>query len=214
VPPDEPVRHEPDPPILRVGLTGGIACGKSTVSRMLAARGAAVIDADEIAHRALEPGSPAHDRVVERFGREILDPTGRIDRAALAARVFGDAGERQALNAIVHPEVRAEAFRLFAEAARSGRRVAVLDAALLVESGFHERLDLLIVVRCSPESQIARLVDRGLTEPEAHARIAAQAPLERKLAVADIVIDTDDTLEDTRRHVDRIWLQLHKQSER
>jgi dephospho-CoA kinase len=196
------------PPILRVGLTGGIASGKSTVSRMLGALGAEIIDADAIAHQALEPGSPAHDRVVARFGRDVLDDHGRIDRKILGARVFADADARRALEAIVHPEVLRQASRRFDDAARSGRRIAVFDAALLVESGFHERLDRLIVVRCSAASQIARLLERGLSEDEARARIAAQAPLERKLTHADVVIDTDGKLDDTRRQVESAWRDL------
>jgi dephospho-CoA kinase len=195
-------------PTLRVGLTGGIASGKSTVSRMLASLGAEIVDADAIAHRAIDPGTPAHAAIVARFGRGVVADDGTIDRRKLGALVFADEAERHALDAIVHPAVRAEAQRRFEDAAARGCPVAVLDAALLVESGFHRELDFLVVVRCAPGTQLARLVERGLGEDEARARIAAQAPLEAKLAHADAVIDTDGTLDDTRRQVEALWEKL------
>lgn len=197
-------------PILRAGLTGGIASGKSTVSGFFAELGAFVLDADELARQAMSPGGAVHESVLRRFGDGMAGPEGSIDRPRLAARVFGDPAELAALNEIVHPAVRAEAARRFELCAETGRhRVGVLDAALLVETGYHSELDRLIVLRCSPETQRARLRARPRLAPgEAAARLAAQAPLERKLAVADYVIDTDAALEETRRQTELVWAAL------
>ena len=197
-------------PILRAGLTGGIASGKSTVAGFLAGLGACVLDADELARQAMSPGGPVHDSVLRRFGNGMAGPEGSIDRPRLAARVFGDPAELAALNEIVHPAVRAEAARRFEQCAETGRfRVGVLDAALLVETGYYSDLDRLIVLRCSPETQRTRLRARPELAPgEAAARLAAQAPLEHKLAVADYVIDTDLALEETRRQTERVWAAL------
>jgi len=197
-------------PILRAGLTGGIASGKSTVAGFLAELGAFVLDADELARQAMSPGGSAYETVVRRFGPGIVGADGAIERPRLAARVFSDPAELAALNAIVHPAVRAEASRRFARCAAAGRfRVGVLDAALLVETGFYRELDRLIVLRCSPETQQARLRDRReLPAQEAALRLAAQAPLEQKLAAADYVIDTDVPLDETRRQTERVWAAL------
>jgi len=197
-------------PILRAGLTGGIAAGKSTVAGILAGLGAFVLDADDLARRAMAPGGAVHAIVVQRFGQGIAGPDGAIDRPRLAARVFANSEELAALNAIVHPAVRQEAAREFARCAEQTRfRVAVLDAALLVETGYHRELDRLIVVRCSRETQRSRLEQRGgLSAGEAAERLAAQAPLERKLALADYVIDTDTAIEETRRQTERVWSAL------
>jgi len=194
-------------PILRAGLTGGIGAGKSTVAGMLAGLGAFVLDADDLARRAMDPGGAVHESVLRRFGQAIAGPGGAIDRPRLAARVFADPAELAALNAIVHPAVRKEADREFARCAEQDRfRVAVFDAALLVETGYYREFDRLIVVRCSLEIQRLRLEERGeLAAGEAAARLAAQAPLEHKLAVADYVIDTDVALEETRRQTARVW---------
>jgi dephospho-CoA kinase len=197
-------------PILRVGLTGGIASGKTTVARILAEHGAFVIEADDVAHELLEPGTPVYASVLKRFGREILDASGCVVRSRLAARVFGSAEARKALNEIVHPAVRAEATRRIEAYAPGGRSpIAVLDAALLVETGAYRDYHKLIVCRCSHEAQIRRLIVRdGLTTDEVHARLAAQAPLEHKLRVADYVIDTEGTLRETRRQTDRVYSSL------
>jgi dephospho-CoA kinase len=181
---------------LRVGLTGGIASGKSTVGQALAGRGALVLDGDRLAHEVIAPGGPAHAAVVQRFGT--------ADRARLGTRVFADPAERQALEAIVHPAVLAELARRIAGYAGPAR-IAVFEAALIVEAGAHERFDRLIVVHCSAATQLRRLVERGLSPAEAQARIDAQAPAERKLAVADFVIDTEDSLGQTQRQVDEVW---------
>lgn len=197
-------------PILRVGLTGGIASGKTTVGRILAGLGAFVLDADAIAHEQLRAGTPARERIVERFGAEILDPDGSVSRARLGAVVFGDAAARADLEAILHPAVRDEIDRRIAEYLRHGRSpVAVVDAALLVETGRHRDYERLIVVRCSRGMQVHRLLARDrLSLAQAHARIEAQAPLEVKLAVADYVIDGEGTLRQTREQAERVWAAL------
>jgi dephospho-CoA kinase len=202
------------PRILRAGLTGGIASGKSTVAGFLRELGAIVVDADALVHELTAPGGAAHDEVVARFGRDIVGPDGRIDRATLGARVFADSGARRALEAIVHPHVRAEAARRFDAAARSGSAVVgVFDAALLVETGFHRDLDRLIVVRCAENTQIRRLAERGMSEADARARINAQAPLTGKLEVADYVIDTDVGLDETRRQTGVVYRSLVEEQE-
>lgn len=196
---------------LRVGLTGGLASGKSTVAAVLRELGAFHVDADAIAREAIEPGGGAHEAVVTRFGRGILAPGGGIDRKALAALVFGDPAALADLNAIVHPRVREEMERRIDAHARgeSPAAVAIVDAALLVEAGFHAALDAVVVAACPPEVQVARAVARGgMTEGEARARIAAQAPLAAKLAAADYVIDTGGTVEDTRRRTEDVWRAL------
>lgn len=197
-------------PILRVGLTGGIASGKTTVAHILAELGAFVLDADRLSHHVMEPHGSAFDRVVSRFGEEILDSRGRIDRTRLAGRVFHDSEQRRALNEIVHPEVLAELERRITEYAPEGRApLAVFDAALLVETGAFRRFHRLIVTRCSRESQLRRLLVRdGLAMDEASARIDSQAPLEAKLAVADYVIDTESTLKETRAQTEHAHASL------
>jgi len=197
------------PRILRVGLTGGIAAGKSTVAGFLRELGAVVIDADAVAHEVTAPGGAAHRAVVERFGPDVVAGDGRLDRTRLGALVFADPDARRALEAIVHPHVRAEAARRFDAAAREGARVGVLDAALLVETGYWRELDRLVVVRCSIETQVRRLAERsGLDAAAARARIAAQAPLAAKLAVADWVVDTDVALDETRRRTAAVYRAL------
>jgi dephospho-CoA kinase len=197
-------------PILRVGLTGGIATGKSTVARFLSELGVFVLDADHLAHMAIAPGGAAYDEVVAHFGERIQDGDGRIDRLRLADLVFEDAESREALNRMVHPKVRAEADRRIKEySARALMPLAVVDAALLVETGGFRDFDRLIVVHCRRETQVERLVERdGMTPEQAEARIGAQAPATDKLAVADYVIDTDDSLEEVRRDTENILAQL------
>jgi dephospho-CoA kinase len=203
-------------PLLRAGLTGGIASGKTTVSRILAELGALVLDADEFARASMEPGGSAYARVVERFGTTILDEGGRIVRPRLARFVFSDEEARKALNAIVHPEVMAEADRRIVEyAPHGGSPIAIFDAALLVESGLYREFHRLIVVRCSRDTQIRRLLARdGFTTAEAEARIDAQASLEEKLAVAHYVIDTEGTLRETRKQTEGVYAALLSDFER
>jgi dephospho-CoA kinase len=194
--------------MLLVGLTGGIGTGKSTVARMLEKRGAVVFDADVLARQAVAPGTPGFDKVVERFGPNVLAPGGGLDREALASIVFSDPAARRDLEGIVHPEVR----RMFAEGCeeyRDSDRVVVLSAPLLVETGMHTAFDLLIVVSAPVATQIERLMrDRGMAERDVQARIAAQLPLEAKAEVADVLVDNEGTLEDLEGRVERVWRDL------
>ena len=194
--------------MLLVGLTGGIGSGKSTVARMLEARGAVVFDADALARQAVEPGTPGQDAVVERFGANVLAPGGDLDREALASIVFADPAARRDLEAIVHPEVR----RLFAEGSEAYRDddvVVVFSAPLLVETGMHTAFEVLVVVSTPEETQIERLLrDRAMREDAIRSRIAAQAPLEDKAAVADVIVDNEGTLEELEAQVDRLWNDL------
>jgi len=197
--------------MLRVGLTGGLASGKSTVAALFRNLGAFHLDADRIAHELLAPGGGAEAEVVARFGRGIVGSGEAIDRKALAAIVFADPKSLADLNALVHPKVREEIARRVASEASSpaAAPVALVDAALLVESGMHRDLDALVVVTCRDTTQIARAVARGgLTEEEARARVDAQAPLADKLAAADYVIDNEGSLEDTKRQVRDVWEAL------
>lgn len=194
--------------MLRVGLTGGLASGKSTVAAFFRELGAFHVDADRIAHALMAPGAPAFDAVVTRFGRGIVAEDGTIDRKTLAAIVFADPAALAALNGIVHPLVREEIARRIRDHAAGPRPapVALVDAALLVESGIHGDLDDLILVACRPETQIARAIARGgMTEAEARARIEAQAPLEAKRAAAGYVVDTETSLEETERQTRAVW---------
>ena len=194
--------------MLLVGLTGGIGSGKSTVATMLEDRGAVVFDADVLAREAVAPGTRGHDAVVERFGANVLAPGGELDREALAAIVFSDPAARRDLEAIVHPEVR----RLFAEGCdryRDTDAVVVFSAPLLVETGMHTAFERLVVVASAVETQVERLLrDRGMSEEQARARIDAQAPLEEKAAVADVIVDNEGTLEDLEGQVERLWDDL------
>jgi dephospho-CoA kinase len=203
-------------PILRVGLTGGIASGKTTVAGFMAEMGAFVVDADRIAHEVIAPGGSAYHEVVHRFGDDILAPDGIIDRAELGRRVFSDASERESLEAIVHPKVLAEVDRRLDRYRASGHSpIAVVDAALLVESGAYRRFDRLVVVRCSRDAQVQRLRARsGMNAAEALARIESQWSLEQKLAVADYIIDTDATLRETRHGTEQVYSRLLQDFER
>jgi dephospho-CoA kinase len=191
--------------VLRIGLTGGIGSGKSTVSRLLAERGAVVIDSDVIAREVVEPGSPGLAAVVEAFGTAVLAADGSLDRPALATLVFGDPEARRRLDAIVHPLVRARAAEL--AAATPPDAVVVHDVPLLVETGQADSYDLVLVVEADPETRVARLVGRGLGEPDARARIAAQASDDQRRAVADVVLDNRGTPEDLAAQVDRFWAE-------
>ena len=195
-------------PILRVGLTGGIASGKTTVAHTLAELGAFVVDADQLAHAMMQPGGQTYDPVVQRFGRQILDDDGRIVRSRLARQIFEDEEARRDLNSIVHPRLRAATERRIAE--YEGRAmVAVFDAALLVETGHYRDFQRLVVVRCRRETQIRRLLARdGLSTTEAEARIDSQAPMREKVAVADYVIDTEGTLRETRKQIEGVYAAL------
>jgi len=195
--------------MLVVGLTGGIATGKSTVAAMFAARGAAVVDADRIAHALQEPGQPCYHRIVEAFGAAVLDAQGRIDRRRLGARVFDDPDARKHLEAILHPAIREACQREIRAAEASGHRVCVVSAALILETGRQGRYDALVVVTAPQAAQMDRLVRiRGLTEKEARQRLASQWPTAAKAALADFVIDNSGDLAATEDQVDRIYAAL------
>jgi len=195
--------------VLRVGLTGGIACGKSRVRRHLAAAGFGTLDLDKVAHEVIAPGGPAYDDVVATFGRGILAADGTVDRKALGARVFADAAARAELNALVHPRVRDEEARRAAAHAAAGGRVFVTDAALLVEAGLHLRFDRLVVVDCEGGEQLRRLVERdGIEETAARARIAAQMPAAEKRRFAHIVFDASGSLDATDASAVRLAAEL------
>jgi len=197
--------------MLRLGLTGGIASGKSAVATMLRELGFSVLDADSLAHKLIEPGQPAYEEVLREFGIAIADGQGRVDRAKLGALVFADRARLDRLNAIVHPRVAQAVSRRFEEWQREGTRdAAVVEAALLVEAGMHRQLDGLVVTWCRPEQQVERLAARGLSEDEARRRIAAQMPVEEKLRYATEKIDCSGTLEQTRKQVEALAARLHR----
>jgi len=197
--------------MLRVGLTGGIGCGKSVVAAMLREQGFLVLDADTLAHQLVEPGQPAYDDVLREFGKGVCDASGKIDRAKLAAIVFAEPAKLARLNQIVHPRVAEAQERQFTEWQRTHPRgVAVVEAALLVEAGAHNRLDRLVVVWCRPEQQIDRLRERGMSAEEAQRRIASQMPLEEKRRLAEFQIDCSGTIEDTRQQVERLAAHLRQ----
>ncbi|HVR71306.1 MAG TPA: dephospho-CoA kinase, partial [Vicinamibacteria bacterium] len=190
--------------MLKVGLTGGIACGKTHVARRLASRALHVLDLDTVAHELTAPGGAAYEDVVRAFGAGILGAAGAIDRQALAARVFADPEALGRLNALVHPRVREEETRRARALAGTGA-VLVTDAALLVESGLHLRFDRLVVVDCRPEQQVRRLAARdGMTEETARARLAAQMPVAEKRRFAHLLIDASASVEETDRATDAV----------
>ena len=190
--------------MLNVGLTGGIAAGKSAVAALLVEHGAVLIDADAIARAVVEPGTPGLAEVVAAFGPGMLGPDGALDRPGLGALVFADSAARERLNAIIHPRVRAEAARL--RAAAPADAVVVQDIPLLVETGQGGDFDLVIVVAAPLAERLRRMVrDRGMDEADARARIAAQATDAQRAAVADVVVDNSGSLEQLRQQVNEIW---------
>jgi dephospho-CoA kinase len=191
--------------MLRLGLTGGIASGKSAVSAMLREMGFAVLDADALGHKLIEPGQAAYAEVIQEFGPSITDSSGSIDRSKLGAVVFADRAKLDRLNTIVHPRVAEVILSQFEVWRRSGVRDAVfVEAALIIESGIHKKLDGLVVVWCTPEQQVERLIARGLSEAEARRRISAQLPVEEKLRLATEKIDCSGSLEETRRQIEAL----------
>jgi len=190
-----------------IGLTGGIASGKSTVARRLAELGAVVVDADSLARAAVAPGTPALAHIEEIFGAEVIAADGSLDRARLGAVVFGNPAALSVLNNIVHPAVRA----LSAEAIDSAERadphsVVVYDVPLLVEASVGHPFDLIVVVHADAETRVRRMVElRGMPEEDARSRIGSQASDADRLAVADVVIDATTSLDDTLAQVDRLW---------
>jgi dephospho-CoA kinase len=193
--------------VILVGLTGGIGSGKSTVSALLAERGAVVIDADAITRQVQQPGSPVLDELAERFGREIIAPDGSLDRPALAGIAFGDPEALKDLNAIVHPAVRDEMNRRVSEQAGTDR-VVILDIPLLAENP-RTGLQGIIVVDVPVDLQVERLVEyRGFDEDDARARIGRQATREQRAAIADLVIDNSGDIDALKDQVDRAWQWL------
>ncbi|HEV8625468.1 MAG TPA: dephospho-CoA kinase [Acidimicrobiia bacterium] len=191
--------------MLRVGLSGGIGSGKSTVARALARRGAIVIDADAIAREVVEPGEPGLAAVVDRFGPEVLDSEGRLDRPRLAALVFDDAGARADLNAIVHPRVAAETARRIAAAPSDA--VVVIDVPLLVEAA-RSGYDAVVIVEAPEAVRLERLVGRGMAPDDARRRMSAQASDADRRKVADVILDNAGSEEDLERQIDALWAQL------
>lgn len=190
--------------MLRVGLTGGIGAGKSEVARRLAGHGAVVIDADRLAREVVAPGTDGLAEVVARFGRGVLAADGSLDRAALAAVVFGDEPARRTLEAIIHPRVRARSAELAAAAPADA--IVVNDVPLLVEAGLAATYHLVLVVAAAETTRVARLVaDRGMSEAEAWARIRAQADEAARVAAADVLLRNEGTLDDLRAAVDAVW---------
>lgn len=192
---------------MNIGLTGGIATGKSTVSQMLVERGAALIDADVIAREIMEPGHPVLAEVVERFGRDILLPDGRLDRKKLGAIVFSDSGQRKLLESITHPAIRAEMKGRMANIeAAEPRRLVVADIPLLFESGLEGMYEQIMVVYVPRPIQLERLMLRDrLTLEQAEARLQAQMDIEEKRERADVLIDNSRGKEETERQVDAFW---------
>jgi len=194
--------------VLLVGLTGGIGAGKSTVARLLAERGAVVIDADSIVRELQRPGTDVFRAIVERFGPDVVKADGSLDRERLADIVFRADESRSALNAIVHPAVYTVMSERIAEL-KDGDRVVVLDIPLLAEAGGGEGMDAVVVVEAGEDARVARVQEeRGLDPEDVRARMAAQASSEQREALADVVIRNDGPVEDLRAQVDALWEQL------
>ncbi len=199
--------------MLRVGLTGGIATGKTTVVAMLRELGCHVLEADKIAHQMIVPGGPAYEEVVREFGSGILTPEGLVDRQKLGAIVFADPQRLARLNAIVHPPVLEEQMHQLAAIEKAdAHAIAVVEAALLIEAGFDKKLEFVVVTWCTPEQQLERLTHpgtgRGLSIEQARQRIEAQMPVDEKRQRADAVIDCSGTLEHTRAQVIALFARL------
>ncbi len=202
-----------------VGITGGIACGKTTVSELLTEKGAIPINADEIGHQLLKADSPVIDELTEAFGQDILDASGDVSRKKLGAIVFKDKAARERLNSILHPLIiqrsRGQARQLVAA---DPMCIVLLDAPLLIEAGAYETVDLIVVVTASPETQLRRTLERSvaqgrpLTETEVQARIDAQMPVSEKVKYADVVIENEGTLEELHRQVDALWERLQRRT--
>jgi dephospho-CoA kinase len=196
--------------ILKVGLTGGIASGKSTIVRMLAALGAITVDADAIVARLYRPGQAGYEAIVRTYGREILLADGEIDRKKLAGIAFSSSQEAQKLNALIHPLVITEQARLFHEAEERGEdAIFIVEATLLIESGGRQRFDRIVVVDVDPQTQMARAISRGVAEDEAKRRIANQLSREERLRHADYVIDNNGDEGAALAEAARVYESLH-----
>jgi dephospho-CoA kinase len=199
---------------LLVALTGNIASGKSTVARLFSERGATIIDADVLSRRAVEPGTPAFDRIVERWGSDVVAPDGLLDRAALRHLVFPDHDELEELNRIVHPEVNRLRDRLVADAVGRGEKIVVCDVPLLFEKKMAEEFSRIVLVDAPRPLRLERLMrDRALDETEALDMIAAQMPAELKRARADYVVDNTGTLTDLEAKVAHVWMELEREAD-
>lgn len=199
--------------MLTVGLTGGIASGKTTVARILEERGCTIIEADLLAHEYLKAENPVATEVIAEFGRGITDPSGKIDRRKLGEIVFGDAEKLKRLDAIIHPHVLREITnRLKKLAEPGGPAIAVVVAALHIESGYYKNFNRLAVAWCTREQQIERAMGRGLTREQAEKRIASQMPLDEKREFADDLIDCSQTLDETRRQTEEALARWKKLS--
>lgn len=198
--------------MLKVGLTGGIATGKSFVISVLKELGCEVLDADQIAREVVEPGLPAFDEIVAFFGQEVVGKDGSLDRGKLGEIIFADASKRAKLNSIVHPRVfQAQALWMAEVERRNPDAITVIDAALMIETGSYRRFDKLVVVYCESEIQLERLMARNkLTREQAMARVSSQMPSFEKLKYADFSINTSSGFEDTRRQVETLYDQLLK----
>lgn len=198
--------------MLRVGLTGGIASGKSTVAEMLRERDVPVLEADPLGHELLEPGQAAYDEVVREFGKEVLDPNGKVNRSKLGGIVFADAQKRARLNQILHPRILDVVRKWFAALdGPDAPEFAVVEAALIIEAGYNKELDKVIVCWCRPEQQLERLEERGLSVEDARRRIAAQMPMDEKRRLASEQIDCSGTIAETQRQLAGVLERL-KQS--
>lgn len=198
--------------ILRVGLTGGIASGKSTVASMFAELGAITIDADKVVAHLYQPGNAGHRALVATYGQSILTADGQIDRVKLSATAFSSADEAKKLNSLIHPIVMAEEARMAEELAASrGDAIVIVEATLLLEAGGKGRYDRIIVVDVPPELQLVRAVGRGMIEDEAARRMAHQMPRDERLAAADYVIVNSGDREETRRAVGEIYEALREE---
>lgn len=193
-----------------IGLTGGIASGKSVVARRLADHGAIIVDADQVARDVVEPGTPALAAIADQFGAGVIRADGSLDRAALGSIIFSDPAQRVVLNGITHPAVLTASHALFAAAAEADPdAVVVYDVPLLAEGTRADEFDLVVVVHASEESRIARMVElRGLTREEAVRRISSQASDAERLAIADVVIDSDGNLDETLAQADQLWARV------
>jgi dephospho-CoA kinase len=200
--------------MLKVGLTGNIAAGKSTVAEVWRSMGATVVDADELARRAVEPGTPAHDAIAREWGTWVLEEGGALDRAALRQIVFADPEARARLEGIVHPAVAALRDEAYRQAQARGETVVVADIPLLFEVGMVDDFDVVVLVDAPEEVRLARIVaDRGLDEDEARRMVAAQMPAELKRARADVVISNTGTLGDLQDSARDVWRDLARRAE-
>jgi dephospho-CoA kinase len=195
-----------------IGLTGGIAAGKTTVARMFVELGAPLVDADLLARQVTAPGTDTLRQVVEAFGQEVLSDDGELDRRALGRVVFGDEAARRRLEQITHPAIIRAARARVTALGRQGHRHVIYEAALLVETGRHEEMDRLVVVVADDELRVERLIDRDrLSREEARARLEAQLPQEQKAALADYVIDNSGPVEQSRAQVEDVWRRLQEE---